>query len=293
MRIAACFFLGLGSLLAQDALVEQGLKAYRSGSSAEAAEAFRKAVELDGSNKTAISALGTMAVQAERWDEADTWYRRLLQLEPENAATHYTLGVIAWSKWYPAYSEARSRSTLFPGWTGLLSDESLRRNLRGEWWPILEQGIWHLNRAVELDPKHEDAMTMLARVLRQRAEIRERPEEYGRDLAMAREWSEKIQAPRRRIMILTPGNSERLLVEKHDPVYPPLAREANIQGTVKLGLVIDADGAVQEIEVISGHPMLVPAALQAVKQWRYRPMLSRGQRALARTQVELKFTLPR
>src|SRR5450759_3788905 len=67
------------------------------------------------------------------------------------------------------------------------------------------------------------------------------------------------------------GTSQGLLIYKVPPAYPPVAREARVQGTVVLQAVIGKDGTIQDLSVISGHPMLIQAALDAVKQWRYKP----------------------
>ena len=81
------------------------------------------------------------------------------------------------------------------------------------------------------------------------------------------------------------------LVRQVRPVYPPLARQARIQGTVKLTAIIAKDGTIQKLEVLSGHPLLIPSALSAVKQWRYRPTLLNGQPVEVVTQVDVNFTL--
>ncbi len=81
------------------------------------------------------------------------------------------------------------------------------------------------------------------------------------------------------------------LLRQVQPQYPPLARQARIQGTVKLTAVIAKDGTIQELKVLNGHPLLIPAALQAVKQWRYKPTLLNGQAVEVVTQIDVNFTL--
>ena len=81
------------------------------------------------------------------------------------------------------------------------------------------------------------------------------------------------------------------LVKKPVPVYPPLAKQARIQGTVQLTVSIGPDGAVTDVQVISGHPLLVDAAVEAVKQWVYQPTLLNGNPVGVITQVEVNFTL--
>jgi len=81
------------------------------------------------------------------------------------------------------------------------------------------------------------------------------------------------------------------LVRQPHPVYPPLAKQARIQGTVKLSAIISKDGTIQHLEVISGHPLLVPSALEAVKQWVYQPTLLNGEPVEVITQIDVNFTL--
>jgi len=81
------------------------------------------------------------------------------------------------------------------------------------------------------------------------------------------------------------------LVNKTNPAYPPLARQARIQGTVKLEGVIGKDGTVQELKVVSGHPLLIQAALDAVRNWRYRPTMLNGQPVEVITTIDVNFTL--
>jgi protein TonB len=104
----------------------------------------------------------------------------------------------------------------------------------------------------------------------------------------------KVEAPKpaapQRIRV--GGNVQKaLLVHQPKPVYPPLARQARISGTVKLNAIISKDGAIEQLTVVSGHPLLIPAALEAVKQWRYKPTLLNGEPVEVITQIDVNFTL--
>ena len=81
------------------------------------------------------------------------------------------------------------------------------------------------------------------------------------------------------------------LVNQARPVYPPLARQARVQGTVRLEAVISKEGSIEELTVTSGHPLLVQAALDAVKQWRYQPTLLNGVAVEVITTIDVNFTL--
>jgi len=87
------------------------------------------------------------------------------------------------------------------------------------------------------------------------------------------------------------GVAQGLLVRRVKPQYPPLARQARIQGTVVLQAVIGKDGSVQNLRVVSGHPMLTAAAIDAVKQWLYRPYYLNGEPVAVDTQINVNFTL--
>jgi len=81
------------------------------------------------------------------------------------------------------------------------------------------------------------------------------------------------------------------LVAQPQPVYPPLARQARIQGNVVLHAIIDKDGRVGELQVISGHPLLVQSALEAVKNWRYQPTQLNGDPVEVDTTITVSFVL--
>jgi periplasmic protein TonB len=75
------------------------------------------------------------------------------------------------------------------------------------------------------------------------------------------------------------------------PVYPPLARQARVSGTVRLEAVISRSGVIQSLQVTSGHPLLARAALDAVRQWTYQPTLLNGEPVEVLTQIEVNFKL--
>jgi len=86
--------------------------------------------------------------------------------------------------------------------------------------------------------------------------------------------------------------SEGDLIHKVLPIYPSLARSARIQGQVVLQAVISKRGVIENLRVMSGHPMLAPAAIEAVRQWRYRPYVLNNEPVEVETQVTVNFSLP-
>jgi protein TonB len=99
----------------------------------------------------------------------------------------------------------------------------------------------------------------------------------------------KIAAPQR--VRVSQGVTEGLLTRKVQPTYPPLAKTARIQGDVVLNAVISKSGSIENLRVMSGHPMLVTSALDAVKQWKYKPYILNGEPVEVETTITVKFTL--
>jgi protein TonB len=85
--------------------------------------------------------------------------------------------------------------------------------------------------------------------------------------------------------------SEGNLIRKVQPNYPPLARSARIQGSVVLQAVISKEGTIENLKVLSGHPMLVQSAIEAVQLWRYRPYILNGDPVEVETQITVNFSL--
>jgi protein TonB len=81
------------------------------------------------------------------------------------------------------------------------------------------------------------------------------------------------------------------LIYRVAPVYPKLAIQAHIQGDIKLVAVIDEDGGIRRLRLISGHPFLVNAAMDAVKQWRYLPAIENGVPMEAAIVVTVPFRI--
>jgi len=99
----------------------------------------------------------------------------------------------------------------------------------------------------------------------------------------------KVATPQR--VRVSQGVTQGLLLRKIQPAYPPLARQARIQGSVLLQAEISKDGSIQNLRLISGHPMLAPAAIEAVKQWKYKPYILNGEPVEVETQITVNFTL--
>lgn len=90
---------------------------------------------------------------------------------------------------------------------------------------------------------------------------------------------------------ISQGVSRGLLVSRVEPLYPAMAKTARVQGQVVLQAVISKQGTIENLRVVSGHPMLIQSAIDAVKQWRYKPYLLNGEPVEVETEVLVDFRL--
>ena len=99
----------------------------------------------------------------------------------------------------------------------------------------------------------------------------------------------KVAAPTR--VRVSAGVQQGNLISQIKPLYPAIAKAARIQGTVILQAEISKQGTIENLHVLSGHPMLVQSALDAVKQWRYKPYLLNGEPTPVETTITVNFNL--
>ena len=275
-----------------------------------ASDQFLRVLKLDSMNKLAMASLASLSLNQKKWDEAQKWYETLTAADPANADAWYSMGFIAWSKWYPAYGTARSSLGMKPEDPGPIQDVAVREKLKADYGQVVEAGIQALEKALQANPQYDDAMAYMNLLIRERADLRDTTDQYRQDIAVADEWVQKALAAKRQKAesrqglaapppsptpqrIMVGGNvQESKLVNRVSPVYSPLALQARLSGVVHLQAVIGKDGRVVDLKVIGGHPLLIPAALEAVKQWVYQPTMLNGNPVEVMTTVDVKFELP-
>lgn len=94
------------------------------------------------------------------------------------------------------------------------------------------------------------------------------------------------------IVAIRCGPSQSVILNQVKPIYPSEAREKHIQGLVRIRAVINSQGIPDRLQVLKGPPELIPASLEAVKQWRYKPYELNGKAVSVETSIEIKFVLP-
>lgn len=287
-----------------------GLGSPENSAFADRAEAeFERVLELDPNHLVALQSLASLSYQraqgiadleqkTRQFDAARSWYEKVVAVDARNKEAWYSMGVIAWAKWYPRIAATRAHLGMRPEEPGPLPNAAVRQELSDKYWSTVDDGITNLKKALDIDPAYDDAMVYLNLLYRERADLRGTAEEYRQDVQAADDWLRKALETRKSKAASAPQRirvrgdvQERRLVRKVDPVYPPLAKMARIQGVVRFTVIIGTDGRVANVQLISGHPLLVPAAMEAVRQFEYRPTLLNGEPVEVITTVEVKFSL--
>ncbi len=94
------------------------------------------------------------------------------------------------------------------------------------------------------------------------------------------------------MQVQIPGAVQKArLINEVVPEYPPIARQSRIQGLVRLEIIVSADGSVSQIKLLTGHPLLAKAAIQAVQQWMFQPTMLRGKPVEVRSVIDVNFRL--
>ncbi len=167
-----------------------------------AKENFSKVLESSPNDPVAIASLASMSYQEAgsiqdpvaknaKLDDSRQWNERLLKADPKNKEAYYSLGVIAWMKWYPVYGKARVDAGMKPEDPGPLKDKKVREELRAKWWDTIQGGISNLEKALEVDKNYDDAMAYLNLLHRERADLADTPEEAKKDVEEADNWLQK------------------------------------------------------------------------------------------------------
>jgi tetratricopeptide (TPR) repeat protein len=167
----------------------------------QAIEQYKAALELDSRNIASVKGLASMYLQMNKSEDAKIYYRKAIEIDPNDAEAYYSIGVIDWVACYQPRMEKRAK-------LGLKPDEHLNSNnphqkkvcddLRAKNTPLIEEGIDSLNKALEIRPDYEDAMAYINLMYRERADVEcDDPAAQAADLKTADEWIDKTMATRK------------------------------------------------------------------------------------------------
>jgi tetratricopeptide (TPR) repeat protein len=162
---------------------------------------FMKVLDKDPNEKVSIASLASLAYNAAqslppdqklmKLDEAAKWYHKLIDVDPKNKEAYYSLGVIAWAKWYPALMAARVNLRMKPEDPGPIKDKKVKEELRTQYSAIIEDGIQNLQKALDVDKEYDDAMAYMNLLLRERADLVDNSDEYKKEIDVADSWVQK------------------------------------------------------------------------------------------------------
>jgi tetratricopeptide (TPR) repeat protein len=160
---------------------------------------------LDDKNKLlAMQSLANLYYNMKDYPKAIEWNKKVIAADPKNKEAYYTLGVIAWSQFVPAWREARSAQGIRPEDPGPLKDTKpakakkgappetdLKADLKAKYWQQLTDGIEDEKKALEIDPDYENAMSYMNLLIRYRADLQDTKDQYVADAKEADGWMQK------------------------------------------------------------------------------------------------------
>jgi Tfp pilus assembly protein PilF len=156
-----------------------------------ALDQFQKVLQQDPKNDVATKSIASLYYNQKKWDQAEEWYKKGLQLNANDKESYYTLGVIAWSKWYPVYGTARAKLSMKPEDPGPIKDKKVKEELKTQYLPLVNEGIQSLQKALDIDKEYDDAMAYMNLLIRERADLDDTPEQYQKDIEIANNWVQK------------------------------------------------------------------------------------------------------
>lgn len=272
-----------------------------------------------------LIALGNLYFRMNDYESARLYQRRAIDVAPKRADLYFELGLIDGqaARQFLVMTAVKQKS-------GVSQEPPVCITPEPSALKSADQAIDDLQKALAIDSGFFPAVVSLPAAYRQRADLHcGDPTARAADLSRAEEWQRKSNemmsarafsvvpintpswqsvtpfgmppllssgganqnAANSNTVEVAPGVSQGLLISQAPPVYPPLARQARIQGTVVIHAVIGKDGAIQELKLVTGHPMLAPAAMEAVKQWRYKPYVLNGEPLEVQTTINVNFAL--
>ncbi len=165
---------------------------------AEAAhDEFMKVLDQSPNDKTAVAALASLYFNEKKFEDAQKWYEKQAAIEPTNPVAYYSLGVIAWSKWYPAYGAARAGLGMKQDDPGPIKDKKVREDLKAQWQPVIQSGLQSLDKALQIDPQYDDAMAYENLLIREQADLTDNKDDYEKQIKTANDWVDKALATKK------------------------------------------------------------------------------------------------
>ena len=159
---------------------------------------FKKVLDTEPKNTIAIASIASLNLNQKKWDEAQQWYDKLVAVDPNNADAYYSMGFIAWSRWYPVYGTARVNAGMKPEDPGPLKDKKAKEELKAKWVPVIDAGLAALDKALQINPDYDDAMAYENLLVREKADLADNKDEYEKQVKVADDWVQKALATKKK-----------------------------------------------------------------------------------------------
>lgn len=161
---------------------------------------FMKVLDQDPKDKVALASIASLYLNQKKWDEAQQWYEKLIAVNPPPqtlADAYYSIGFIAWSKWYPAYGTARAGLGMRQEDPGPIKDKKVKEQLKATWLPVIDAGLQALDKCLGIDAYRDDAMAYENLLIRERADLADGKEDYEKQVKLADDWVQKALAAKK------------------------------------------------------------------------------------------------
>jgi hypothetical protein len=158
---------------------------------------FMKVLETTPKDKVAIASIASLYLNQKKWDDAQQWYEKLIAADPNNADAYYSIGFIAWSKWYPAYGTARANLGMKQEDPGPLKDKKVKEELKAKFLPVINGGLEALDKCLQINPEYDDAMAYENLLIRERADLMDSKDQYDKEVKIADQWVDKALATKK------------------------------------------------------------------------------------------------
>ncbi|MGB9455280.1 MAG: tetratricopeptide repeat protein [Bryobacteraceae bacterium] len=158
---------------------------------------FQKVLQQDPKNQLAIMSIASLFLNQQKWDDAKQWFEKAVAVAPNNADAYYSLGFIAWSRWFPEFGKALATLGMRQEDPGPIKDKKVREALKEKWEPVIDDGLKDLDKALDINPEYDDAMSYENLLIRERAYVADSKEEYEQQIKIADAWLDKAMATKK------------------------------------------------------------------------------------------------
>lgn len=162
----------------------------------QAIEQYKAVLDHDPKNVNSVKGIAYLNLQQKKFEDAKSFYRKALEIDPNDPEPYYSIGVIDWTQSYAPRMEERAKLGLKP--EEPLKDKKVCAALKAKGWDIIGDGIDQLNKALQIRPDYDDAMAYMNLLYREKADVEcDDPAGRAEDLKTADQWVDKTMATKK------------------------------------------------------------------------------------------------